>query len=386
MARRRLITSESVTMGHPDKMADQVSDAVLDAIIAKDKNARVACETLVTTGMAVVVGEITTVCYVHIPDIVRQTIKEIGYTDAAMGFDYRSCAVLTAIDTQSPDIALGVSEREGHEQGAGDQGIMIGYATRETSELMPLPIMLARRLTEALAAARQSKRVAWLRPDGKSQVTVEYADGEPKRITAVVVSAQHHPDIDHATVRETIVSEIIRKNLPGGLIDSKTVYHVNPTGRFAVGGPMGDAGLTGRKIIVDTYGGVGAHGGGCFSGKDPSKVDRSGAYRARHVAKNIVAAGAADRCEVQIAYVIGVAEPVSIYVDTLGTGKAPEEKIEKAVREIFPLRPRQIIEDLRLLRPIYKETARFGHFGRSGDGYTWEKTDKAGDLKSALGL
>ncbi len=386
MARRRLITSESVTMGHPDKMADQVSDAVLAAIIAKDKNARVACETLVTTGMAVVVGEITTVCYVHIPDIVRQTIKEIGYTDAAMGFDYRSCAVLTAIDTQSPDIALGVSEREGHEQGAGDQGIMIGYATRETSELMPLPIMLARRLTEALAAARQSKRVAWLRPDGKSQVTVEYADGEPKRITAVVVSAQHHPDIDHATVRETIVSEIIRKNLPGGLIDSKTVYHVNPTGRFAVGGPMGDAGLTGRKIIVDTYGGVGAHGGGCFSGKDPSKVDRSGAYRARHVAKNIVAAGAADRCEVQIAYVIGVAEPVSIYVDTLGTGKAPEEKIEKAVREIFPLRPRQIIEDLRLLRPIYKETARFGHFGRSGDGYTWEKTDKAGDLKSALGL
>jgi len=386
MARKRLFTSESVSMGHPDKMADQISDAILDAIIARDKAARVACETLVTTGMAVVVGEISTSCYVHVPDIVRQTIKEIGYTDASMGFDYRSCAVLTAIDTQSPDIAMGVNESAGHEQGAGDQGMMLGYATNETLEMMPLPLMLSRRLTDALASARQSQSIPWLRPDGKSQVTVEYEDDEPKRIAAVVVSTQHHPDIDHATIRETVISEIIRKNLPGGLLDSKTAYHVNPTGRFAVGGPMGDAGLTGRKIIVDTYGGMGSHGGGCFSGKDPSKVDRSAAYRARHVAKNIVAAELADRCEVQLAYVIGVAEPVSVYVNTFGTGTVDEEKIEKAVREVFSLKPRRIIEELNLLRPIYKETARFGHFGRTGENYTWEKTDKVEALKTALKL
>jgi len=386
MARKRLFTSESVSMGHPDKMADQISDAILDAIIARDKAARVACETLVTTGMAVVVGEISTSCYVHVPDIVRQTIKEIGYTDASMGFDYRSCAVLTTIDTQSPDIAMGVNEGEGHEQGAGDQGMMLGYATNETLEMMPLPLMLSRRLTDALASARQSQSIPWLRPDGKSQVTVEYEDDEPKRIAAVVVSTQHHPDIDHATIRETVISEIIRKNLPGGLLDSKTAYHVNPTGRFAVGGPMGDAGLTGRKIIVDTYGGMGSHGGGCFSGKDPSKVDRSAAYRARHVAKNIVAAELADRCEVQLAYVIGVAEPVSVYVNTFGTGTVDEEKIEKAVREVFSLKPRRIIEELNLLRPIYKETARFGHFGRTGENYTWEKTDKVEALKTALKL
>ena len=385
MARRRLFTSESVTMGHPDKIADQISDGVLDAILEQDPKGRVACECMVTTGLAVVAGEITTSCYVNIPDIVRGTIRAIGYTDAAMGFDWETCAVVTSIDRQSPDIAMGVNEGEKHEQGAGDQGLMFGYATNETEEFMPTPIHLSHRLVERLAEARESGALPWLRPDGKSQVTVEYDGDRPVRIHTVVVSTQHAPTVEHAEIRESIISEVIRPTLPAGLLDGETIYHVNPTGRFVVGGPQGDCGLTGRKIIVDTYGGMGSHGGGAFSGKDPSKVDRTATYMARHVAKNIVAAGLADRCEVQLAYAIGVADPVSVLVDTQGTGKVDEERIERAVREVFPLKPRGMIEYLDLLRPIFQKTARHGHFGRSDPDFTWERTDKAEALKAACG-
>ena len=385
MARRRLFTSESVTMGHPDKIADQISDGVLDAILEQDPKGRVACECMVTTGLAVVAGEITTSCYVNIPDIVRGTIRAIGYTDAAMGFDWETCAVVTSIDRQSPDIAMGVNEGEKHEQGAGDQGLMFGYATNETEEFMPTPIHLSHRLVERLAEARESGALPWLRPDGKSQVTVEYDGDRPVRIHTVVVSTQHAPTVEHAEIRESIISEVIRPTLPAGLLDGETIYHVNPTGRFVVGGPQGDCGLTGRKIIVDTYGGMGSHGGGAFSGKDPSKVDRTATYMARHVAKNIVAAGLAGRCEVQLAYAIGVADPVSVLVDTQGTGKVDEERIERAVREVFPLKPRGMIEYLDLLRPIFQKTARHGHFGRSDPDFTWERTDKAEALKAACG-
>jgi len=385
MARRRLFTSESVTMGHPDKIADQISDGVLDAILEQDPKGRVACECMVTTGLAVVAGEITTSCYVNIPDIVRGTIRAIGYTDAAMGFDWETCAVVTSIDRQSPDIAMGVNGGEKHEQGAGDQGLMFGYATNETEEFMPTPIHLSHRLVERLAEARESGALPWLRPDGKSQVTVEYDGDRPVRIHTVVVSTQHAPTVEHAEIRESIISEVIRPTLPAGLLDGETIYHVNPTGRFVVGGPQGDCGLTGRKIIVDTYGGMGSHGGGAFSGKDPSKVDRTATYMARHVAKNIVAAGLAGRCEVQLAYAIGVADPVSVLVDTQGTGKVDEERIERAVREVFPLKPRGMIEYLDLLRPIFQKTARHGHFGRSDPDFTWERTDKAEALKAACG-
>jgi S-adenosylmethionine synthetase len=380
-----LFTSESVTEGHPDKVADQISDAVLDGILAQDRKARVACETLVTTGMAVIAGEITTSAYVHMPDVVRQTIKEIGYSDSTMGFDWETCAVITSIDRQSPDIAMGVDERPDHEQGAGDQGLMFGFATRETPELMPMPIAFAHRLCERLAEARKKGVLDWLRPDGKSQVTVEYdrKTGRPLRVDAVVVSAQHKPDVSSTTIREGILEEVVGKVIPAELLDKQTKYFVNPTGRFVVGGPMGDCGLTGRKIIVDTYGGMGRHGGGAFSGKDPSKVDRSAAYMARYVAKNVVASGVADQAEIQVAYAIGVAEPVSVTVNTFGTGKVADNEIAALVREQFPLRPRQIITHLDLLRPIYKATAAYGHFGRVGDTFTWERTDKAADLKKA---
>jgi S-adenosylmethionine synthetase len=380
-----LFTSESVTEGHPDKIADQISDAVLDGILAQDRKARVACETLVTTGMAVIAGEITTSAYVHMPDVVRQTIKEIGYTDSTMGFDWETCAVITSIDKQSPDIAMGVDERPDHEQGAGDQGLMFGFATRETPELMPMPIAFAHRLCQRLAEARKKGTLDFLRPDGKSQVTVEYdrTTGRPLRVDAVVVSSQHKPDVSQTTVRDGVVEEVIKKVIPGELLDKQTKLYVNPTGRFVVGGPMGDCGLTGRKIIVDTYGGMGRHGGGAFSGKDPSKVDRSAAYMARHVAKNIVASGLADQAEIQVAYAIGVAEPVSVMVNTFGTGKLPDTEISSLVREHFPLRPRQIITHLDLLRPIFRSTAAYGHFGRSGESFTWERTDKAADLKKA---
>jgi S-adenosylmethionine synthetase len=383
-----LFTSESVTEGHPDKVADQISDAVLDGILAQDRKARVACETLVTTGMAVIAGEITTSAYVHMPDVVRQTIKEIGYSDSSMGFDWETCAVITSIDRQSPDIAMGVDDRPDHEQGAGDQGLMFGFATRETPELMPMPIAFAHRICERLAEVRKKGTLDWLRPDGKSQVTVEYdrKTGRPVRVDTIVVSAQHKPDVSATTVRDGIVEEVVRKVVPGELLDKQTRYFVNPTGRFVVGGPMGDCGLTGRKIIVDTYGGMGRHGGGAFSGKDPSKVDRSAAYMARHVAKNVVAAGLADQVEIQVAYAIGVAEPVSVMVNTFGTGKLADNDIASLVREHFPLRPRRIIEHLDLLRPIYKATAAYGHFGRSGETFTWERTDKASELKKAARL
>ncbi len=383
-----LFTSESVTEGHPDKVADQISDAILDAILAQDRKARVACETLVTTGMAVIAGEITTSAYVHMPDVVRQTIKEIGYSDSAMGFDWQTCAVLTSIDRQSPDIAMGVDEGPEHEQGAGDQGLMFGFATRQTPELMPMPIAFAHRLCRRLAEARKRGLLEWLRPDGKSQVTVEYdrTTGRPLRVDTVVVSAQHRPDVSMATIREGIIEEVIKAVIPPEWLDRQTKFHVNPTGRFVVGGPMGDCGLTGRKIVVDTYGGMGRHGGGAFSGKDPSKVDRSAAYMARYVAKHVVAAGLADQVEVQIAYAIGVAEPVSLMVNTFGTGKLPEPQIAALVREHFPLKPRAIINHLDLFRPIYKATAAYGHFGREEDAFTWERTDKAAELKKAARL
>ncbi|MBW4056248.1 MAG: methionine adenosyltransferase [Proteobacteria bacterium] len=388
MAEKFIFTSESVSEGHPDKVADQISDAILDAILAQDPKARVACETLVTTGMAVIAGEITTTAYADIPLIVRETIKEIGYTDSAMGFDYETCAVLVSIDKQSPDISQGVSEGEGlhKEQGAGDQGLMFGYACNETPELMPMPIQLAHQLVAKLAEVRKSGQLDFLRPDSKSQVSVEYVDGTPSRIDTVVISTQHTPDVTHKRIEEEVIAEVIKKVIPAHLLDANTRYFINPTGRFVVGGPMGDCGLTGRKIIVDTYGGMGRHGGGAFSGKDPSKVDRSAAYMGRYVAKNLVAAGLCDRCEVQVAYAIGVAEPVSVMVHTFGTGKVTEERLSALVRETFDMRPRAIIEQLDLLRPIYRKTAAYGHFGRELPEFTWERTDKAALLKQKAGI
>ena len=387
MAEKYIFTSESVSEGHPDKVADQISDAVLDAIFQQDNKARVACETMVTTGMVVVAGEITTSATVDFPGTVRETIKEIGYNDSAMGFDYETCAVLTSIDKQSPDISQGVTEGAGlfKEQGAGDQGLMFGYACNETPELMPMPIQLSHQLVKKLADVRKSGLLNFLRPDSKSQVSVEYADGKPIRIDTVVVSSQHNPDVTHKQIEEGIIEEVVKKVIPAELLDSSTRYFINPTGRFVVGGPMGDCGLTGRKIIVDTYGGMGRHGGGAFSGKDPSKVDRSAAYMSRYIAKNLVAAGLCDRCEVQIAYAIGVAQPVSVMTHTFGTGKLPESRLAELVREIFDMRPRAIIEQLDLLRPIYKETAAYGHFGRELPEFTWERTDKATLLKEKAG-
>ena len=387
--RGHLFTSESVTMGHPDKVADQISDAVLDAMLAQDPNSRVACETLVTTGLAMVAGEVTTNAYVDIPGVVRKTIKEIGYTDPAIGFDYENCAVVTSLDEQSPDISQGVSEGTGlhKEQGAGDQGLMFGFACKETPALVPMPIYLAHKLTDRLAKVRQSGKLPWLRPDGKSQVTVEYGkNGKPKRIHTVVVSTQHTADVKHKEIKKEILEQVILPVLPKKLIDKKMIVHVNPTGKFIVGGPKGDCGLTGRKIIVDTYGGRGGHGGGAFSGKDPSKVDRSASYMSRYIAKNIVASGLADACEVQLSYAIGVAKPISVLVDTEGTAKVDEAVIEKLVHEFFPLTPKGIIKHLKLRRPIYQETARNGHFGRNHPDFTWEKTDMANKLRKAAGL
>jgi S-adenosylmethionine synthetase len=381
-----LFTSESVTEGHPDKVADQISDAILDAIIAKDPKGRVACETLVTTGLAMIAGEITTSCYVHMPDIVRQTIKEIGYNDSSMGFDWETCAVISSIDRQSPDIALGVDERPNHEQGAGDQGLMIGYACNETPEMMPMPILFAHRLTARMAEVRKKNILDFLRPDGKSQVTIQYVNGKAIRADAVVLAAQHTPEVKYSTLREGLIEEVIKKVIPGEYLDKNTKYFINSTGRFVIGGPKCDCGMTGRKIIVDTYGGWGSHGGGAFSGKDPSKVDRSGSYMARYVAKNIVAAGLADKVEVQIAYAIGVAEPVSVMIDTNGTWKIPPDDIAKLVREHFDLRPAPIIRYLNLLRPIYKKTACCGHFGRNDPDFTWERTDMAEKLRKAAKL
>jgi len=388
MAEKFIFTSESVSEGHPDKVADQISDAILDAILTQDRTARVACETMVTTGMVVIAGEITTNAVINYSEIARQTIKNIGYTDSEIGFDADTCAVLVSVDRQSPDISQGVSEGEGlhKEQGAGDQGLMFGYACNETSELMPMPIQLAHQLVAKLAEVRKSGKLDFLRPDSKSQVSVEYVDGKPSRIDTVVISTQHTPDVTHKRIEEEIIAEVIRKVIPAHLLDDKTRYFINPTGRFVVGGPMGDCGLTGRKIIVDTYGGMGRHGGGAFSGKDPSKVDRSAAYMGRYVAKNLVAAGLCDRCEVQVAYAIGVAQPVSIMVHTFGTGKVTEERLSALVRETFDMRPSAIIDELDLLRPIYLKTAAYGHFGRELPEFTWEKTDKAAILKQKAGL
>src|SRR5688500_11783547 len=373
-----LFTSESVTEGHPDKISDQISDAVLDAALAADPSARVACETLVTTGLVVIAGEITTDAVIDYGRVGRDTIREIGYTRAKYGFDCDTCAVLSALDRQSPDIAMGVDTG-----GAGDQGLMFGYACNETPELMPLPIQLAHRLAERLTEVRKSGQLPYLRPDGKSQVTVEYRDGRPFRVDAVVISSQHAPDVENDQLRAEIREHVIRHTVPGDLMDDDTKYHINPTGRFVTGGPHGDSGLTGRKIIVDTYGGYAPHGGGAFSGKDPTKVDRSAAYMARYIAKNIVSAGLADKCEVQLAYAIGVAEPVSVYVDTQGTGRISEAALSKLVREHFPLTPKEIISELNLRRPVYRQTAAYGHFGRSGDGFPWEEADKAEALRTA---
>jgi S-adenosylmethionine synthetase len=383
--RRYQFTSESVTEGHPDKICDQISDAILDGILAKDPKARVACETMVKTGMAVVSGEITTDAWVDMPVVIRQTIKEIGYTDSAMGFDWETCAVLTAIEKQSPDISQGVTEGTGlhKEQGAGDQGLMFGYATDETPELMPAPISYAHKMAKKLSEVRKQKKVDWLRPDGKTQVTMEYADDVPVRAAALVVSTQHAEHVKHKQIVEAVRELVIAKSLPAKLIDKNTKIFVNPTGRFVIGGPYGDAGLTGRKIIVDTYGGMGRHGGGAFSGKDPSKVDRSACYYARYVAKNVVASGLARRCEVQIAYAIGVAQPVGVHVNTFGTGTVDEERLEKYIMANFDMRPKAIIEQLDLLKPVYKKTAAYGHFGR--DEFTWEKTDRAKKIADDLG-
>ena len=381
-----LFTSESVTEGHPDKVADQISDAILDGIIVEDPQARVACETMVTTGMAIIAGEITTQCYVDIPSIVRETIKQIGYHDSNMGFDWETCAVVTSIDQQSPDIAQGVNEGEGHEQGAGDQGLMFGFACNETPELMPMPIVLAHKLTKELATVRKTGVVDFLRPDGKSQVSVQYVNNVPVRVDSVVIAAQHTPTVTYEVLRDAIIEEVVKKAIPENLLDEKTTYMINATGRFVVGGPMGDCGLTGRKIIADTYGGQGSHGGGCFSGKDPSKVDRSASYMARYIAKNLVAAGLCERVEVQIAYAIGVARPVSVMVNTNGTWKIPPDRIAAIVSEIFDLRPKRIIEYLDLLRPIYKKTACYGHFGRDDPDFTWERTDRVQELRKAAGL
>jgi S-adenosylmethionine synthetase len=383
MATRSLFTSESVSMGHPDKMCDQISDAILDAMLSQDPRSRVACETLTTTGLIVVAGEVTTNAKVEIPALVREVVRDIGYTDSSMGFDAETCAVMVALGRQSPDIAQGVSEGEGlhKEQGAGDQGMMFGYACDETPELMPAPIRLSHRLIERHRSLFESSELSYLRPDAKSQVTIEYDGDRPKRITAVVLSTQHAPDVSYDQIKKDVLAKLIKPALPAQLLDDDTVYHVNPTGRFVVGGPMGDAGLTGRKIIVDTYGGMGRHGGGAFSGKDPSKVDRSAAYAARWVAKNLVAAGLARRCEVQIAYAIGVAEPVSIRVDAFGTSKLDEDGLVKLVRKHFDLRPKGIIETLDLRRPIYRATAYHGHFGREDQGFPWERTDRAEALR-----
>ena len=378
---RTLFTSESVTEGHPDKIADQISDAILDAVLAEDPVGRVACETLVTTGLAMISGEITTKTYVDFPSIVRNTIREIGYTRAKYGFDSETCAVISSIDPQSPDIAQGVDTG-----GAGDQGLMFGYAVRETPELMPLPIMLAHKLVRRLTAVRKSNELDFLRPDGKSQVTVEYEGKRPVRIEAVVISTQHSPNVSHRDLSDAIIEKVIKPVVPSELLDSKTKYHINPTGKFVIGGPQGDTGLTGRKIIVDTYGGRGRHGGGAFSGKDPTKVDRSACYMARYIAKNLVASGIADEVEVQLAYAIGVADPVSVYVDTFGTGKVDQERIAELVREHFQMTPRGIIESLQLRRPIFKATAAYGHFGRTEPEFSWERTDKADAIRQAAGV
>ena len=378
---RHLFTSESVTEGHPDKIADQISDSILDAILAEDPVGRVACETLVTTGLAMIAGEITTSCYVDFPNVVRETIKNVGYTRAKYGFDYETCAVLSSIHEQSPDIAQGVDPG-----GAGDQGLMFGYACTETPELMPMPIMLAHKLCMGLAQARKQGVLDWLRPDGKSQVSVEYDGAKPVRVDTVVISTQHSAAVPNDTMREDIIEKIITPVIPHSMIDKNTRYLINPTGRFVIGGPQGDAGVTGRKIIVDTYGGAAPHGGGAFSGKDPTKVDRSACYMARYVAKNCVAAGLADKVQVQLAYAIGVADPVSVYVETFGMGRIPEEKISELVRAHFKLTPRGIMETLDLRRPIYRKTAAYGHFGRTDPDFTWEKTDRAAAIRADAGL
>ncbi|HPU86417.1 MAG TPA: methionine adenosyltransferase [Candidatus Latescibacteria bacterium] len=384
MPRNMLFSSESVAEGHPDKVADQISDAILDAMLVQDSKSRVACETLVTTGLALVAGEITTKAYVEVPDLVRSVIRDIGYTEMGYGFDADGCAVLTAIHQQSPDIAQGVDEGEGKEQGAGDQGMMFGYATDETAELMPMPIMLAHRLVLRLAEVRHSGMLPYLRPDGKAQVSVRYENDKPVRVETVVVSTQHNEHVSQQQIREDVISHVVKPVVGEGLLGTDTVYHINPTGRFVVGGPHGDTGLTGRKIIVDTYGGFSRHGGGAFSGKDPSKVDRSAAYAARWAAKNVVAAGLAKRCEIQVAYAIGVAKPVSVLVETFGTAQIDESRIEKAVREVFPLTPKWIISELDLLRPLYRKTASGGHFGRSE--FPWEQTNRVAELKAAAGV
>ncbi|MEE9613168.1 MAG: methionine adenosyltransferase [Desulfatiglandales bacterium] len=381
-----LFTSESVTEGHPDKISDQISDHILDQIVEQDKKARVACETMVTTGMAVIAGEITTNAYVDIPGVVRKTIKDIGYNNSSMGFDWETCAVLTTIDKQSADIAIGVDAESGlfKEQGAGDQGLMFGYACNDTPTLMPMPIYLAHGITRRLAHVRKSGKLPWLRPDGKSQVTVEYVDEKPSRVHTVVIAAQHDPDVDYDTLREAITEEIIKKVVPPEMLDSKTQHFINTTGRFVVGGPLGDCGLTGRKIIMDTYGGFGYHGGGAFSGKDPSKVDRSSSYMARYIVKNIVAAGLAEKCEIQIAYTIGRAQPVSVMVGAYGTGVVSSNELTEIVKREFDLRPAAVIERLDLLRPIFRKTCNYGHFGREHPEFTWERTDMVESLKKAV--
>ena len=386
MSKRHLFTSESVSEGHPDKVADQISDAILDGILQQDKKARVACETLVKTGMVLVAGEITTDAWVDIEEVVRKTVREIGYNSSQMGFDWESCAVLNGIGKQSPDIAMGVDETESHEQGAGDQGLMFGYASNETDVLMPAPITYAHRLVKRQAEVRKNGTLPWLRPDAKSQVTFRYDDGKPVGIDAVVLSTQHNPEIEQKALIEAVMDEIIKPVLPAEWLDADTKYFINPTGRFVIGGPVGDCGLTGRKIIVDTYGGMARHGGGAFSGKDPSKVDRSAAYAGRYVAKNIVAAGLAERCEIQVSYAIGVAEPTSISVETFGTGKIDDSRIVSLVREHFDLRAGGLVKMLDLLRPIYTPTAAYGHFGREDAGFSWENTDKADSLRAAAGI